>query len=39
MLAFMRSCFNDAACKDTYPQKPSEAEIWKIHIGYQLKTA
>jgi hypothetical protein len=36
MLAFLRSYFDFDACRDTYPHKPPEAEIWK-YIGYQIK--
>jgi hypothetical protein len=36
MMAFLRSYFLTAACKDTFPHKPPEVEIWK-YVGYQLK--
>jgi hypothetical protein len=35
-LAFLRSYFDFDACRDTFPHKPPETEIWK-YIGYQLK--
>jgi hypothetical protein len=36
MLAFLRAYFDFAACRDTFPHKPPETEIWK-YIGHQLK--
>ena len=36
MLAFLRSYFDFAACRDTFPHKPPETVIWK-YIGHQLR--